>query len=148
MSSFIPRYAGQLLLLYLGFNAVQHVEQGLSFGSSSPEQKMISWFENSPASAELAANPMIQQLGRQAAQPLNALYQQAMVPIAMEMDKIRNGELEGGKDQTLPPNYRPLKQRLQSRAYASNTPNRPGFVQNMELPAAGTTQTSMVIRYE
>ncbi|MCA3249027.1 MAG: hypothetical protein ACK5WY_01960 [Holosporaceae bacterium] len=156
MSQFLTRYAGQLLLLYLGFTAVQQVGQGLDLGSAPFEQKMISLFENNPDSLQIASNQLMQQFGQQfgqqAAQPMNTLYNQAVVPVVNQMAAIqRQGTAAAqGLGRPLPNATAYPGQRVQQRNYAPSSvqPHRPGFVQNMELPAGGMTRTSMVVNYE
>jgi hypothetical protein len=150
MTQFLTRYAGQLLLLYLGFAAVQHAGQGLDLGESSFEQKMISVFENNPASIQYASDQIIQQLGQQAAQPMNTIYSQAVVPVARELANMRNGGMAAGQgfSQQQPGAVQPTQRIQQREYYPAKPPQRSGFVQNMELPAAGLTRTSMVVNYE
>ena len=154
MTQFLTRYAGQLLLLYLGFTAVQHAGQGLDLGESSFEQKMISLFENNPDSLQIASNQLMQQFGQQfgqqAAQPMNTIYSQAVVPVVRELANMRNGGMAAGQgfSQQQPGAVQPTQRIQQREYYPAKPPQRSGFVQNMELPAAGVTRTSMVVNYE
>jgi hypothetical protein len=63
---------------------------------------------------------------------------------------MRNGSMAAAKgfSRQQPGAVQPTQRNQQREYYPAKPPQRSGFVQNMELPAAGLTRTSMVVNYE